>query len=104
MGVQINPKDAKVLDFEGKAGAIGRIETSSATSNSITLDLKGYQYQGRIQAGPTAMVVSTTNSAPGTTSSSKQLKVDSVTDEYISLQETSNVLKTLDGVIKGNKD
>lgn len=91
--VQIEPDDATVLDFEGQTGAIGRFE---ADDEGVTLDLKGYQYSGAIHPGPTAMVVALGKSG--------HLKVDSVTDEFVTLQKTSDVMAKLDAVVKGSMD
>ena len=59
MLVQVNNNNADNnnedhLDFHGNHGAIGRFE---CTSTNVILDLKGYQYQGTIRPGPTAMIV-----------------------------------------------
>ena len=63
----------------------------------VTLDLKGYQYHGIIHPGPTALVV-----VMGTKSSS--LKVEAVTDEFVTLTQTQDVMARLDAVVQGNME
>jgi hypothetical protein len=116
--VQIDPQDATRLDFEGQTGAIGRFEAGDTAGElyflsiqpiavmnkvltsvlpvKVTLDLKGYQYHGTIHPGPTALVVSVGKTG--------QLKVDSVTDEFVTLKQTQDVLAKLDAVVKGDMD
>jgi hypothetical protein len=91
--VQIGPEDATLLDFEGAQGAIGRFE---ADDSGVTLDLKGYQYHGKIHSGPTALVL-----VVGKTG---QLKVDAITDEFVILEKTQDVMAKLNAVVKGNMD
>ena len=62
----------------------------------VTLDLKGYQYHGEIHAGPTALVVSVQKSG--------QLKVESITDEFVTLTKTQDVMAKLNAVVQGNMD
>lgn len=62
----------------------------------VTLDLKGYQYHGRIHPGPTALVMSVVKTG--------QLKVDSITDEFVTLNQTQDVMAKLSAVIKGDMD
>lgn len=91
--VQIEPQDAMLLDFEGASGAIGRFE---ADANGLTLDLKGYQYDGTIHPGPTTMIVSLRGG---------ELKVEAMTDEFVSLKKTTDVMAKLSAVVqKGNMD
>jgi hypothetical protein len=93
MLVQIGPEDATLLDFEGAQGAIGRFE---AEDTGVTLDLKGYQYHGKIHSGPTALVL-----VVGKTG---QLKVDAITDEFVTLEKTQDVMAKLNAVVKGDMD
>lgn len=86
--IQIEPQDAELLDFEGAAGAIGRFE---AEEHCVTLDLKGYQYQGSIHSGPTALVLAVGKGG--------QLKVDAISDEFVALQKTQDVMANMDGVV-----
>ena len=62
----------------------------------VTLDLKGYQYHGKIHSGPTALVL-----VVGKTG---QLKVDAVTDEFITVRKTQDVMAKLDAVVRGDMD
>eukprot|EP00542_Grammatophora_oceanica_P016206 CAMPEP_0194052212 /NCGR_PEP_ID=MMETSP0009_2-20130614/44495_1 /TAXON_ID=210454 /ORGANISM="Grammatophora oceanica, Strain CCMP 410" /LENGTH=193 /DNA_ID=CAMNT_0038699689 /DNA_START=15 /DNA_END=596 /DNA_ORIENTATION=+ len=96
--VQIDPQDASALDFEGVTGAIGRFE---AGSSCVTFDLKGYQYEGRIHPGPTAMVVSYSNSKGGEDSTAT-LRVDSITNEFVTLEKTTDSLAQLDAKVTGD--
>jgi hypothetical protein len=64
----------------------------------VTLDLKGYQYRGILHPGPTAMVVSLTKNKGG----HQQLKVESITDEFVTLHQARNVMAGLDAVVEGN--
>ena len=91
--VQIDPKDATRLDFEGQTGAIGRFDSDCS---GVTLDLKGFQYHGTIHPGPTALVVSVMKTG--------ELKVDAMTDEFVTLTETQNVMAKLNAVVKGKFD
>mmetsp|Transcript_12638 Transcript_12638/g.22963 ORF Transcript_12638/g.22963 Transcript_12638/m.22963 type:complete len:187 (-) Transcript_12638:956-1516(-) len=91
--VQIDPKDATRLDFEGQTGAIGRLDSNNS---GITLDLKGMQYHGTIHPGPTALVVSVMKTG--------ELKVDAITDEFVTLTETQNVMAKLNAVVQGEFD
>lgn len=94
--VQIHPQDASLLDFESAHGAIGRLECH-ADNSIITLDLKGFQYDGQIHAGPTAMVM---NVQPKT----QQLKVDAITNEFLPIRQTHNIMEQLNAVVKGDLD
>lgn len=91
--VQIDPQDATRLDFEGQTGAIGRFESDSS---GVTLDLKGFQYHGTIHPGPTALVVSVLKSG--------ELKVDGMTDEFVTLKQTQDIMAKLNAVVKGDMD
>jgi len=62
----------------------------------VTLDLKGYQYHGTLHPGPTALVVSVLKTG--------QLKVDSMTDEFVTLKQTQDVMAKLNAVVKGDMD
>ena len=93
--VQIDPKDAmSTLDFHGASGAIGRFE---ADDEGITMDFKGFQYQGIIHPGPTAMIASI-NAKSG------QMKVESITDEFVTLEKTHDVMARLDAQVEGDLD
>jgi hypothetical protein len=91
--IQVDPNDAKLLDFEGVTGAIGRFES---TENGIVLDLKGCQYQGSLLPGPTALVVGFSKGG--------QLSVEGITDEFATLVKTNDSLAKLDAVVKGHMD
>jgi hypothetical protein len=88
--IQLDPEDAKRLDYEGVSGAIGRFE---AGDSGILLDLKGHQYQGSILPGPTAMIVSLIKG--------QQLRVEGVTDEFVPMVQTSDVMAKFDAVVTG---
>jgi hypothetical protein len=93
--VQVDPKDAlSTLDFHGASGAIGRFE---ADDEGITMDFKGFQYQGIIHPGPTAMIASI-NAKSG------QMKVESITDEFVTLEKTHDVMARLDAQVEGDLD
>lgn len=106
MLVQVNNDDNNQhhLDFHGQSGAIGRFETSSTTNNNnvndtnnddggIILDLQGYQYNGTIQSGPTAMIMALGRDG--------KFKVEAITDEYVTLNTTSrtDVMAKLNAVV-----
>jgi hypothetical protein len=57
--------------------------------------LKGYQYEGTIHPGPTAMIL---------TLRGGEMKVDAITDEFVSLTKTTDVMAKLNAVIKGSMD
>lgn len=63
---------------------------------TVTLDLKGYQYDGTIHPGPTALVVSVLKTG--------QLKVDSITDEFVTLHQSQDTMAKLNAVVKGDMD
>jgi len=66
----------------------------------VTMDLKGFQYQGGIQAGPTCIIASM-HPLIG----ENIIKVESITDEFVTLQKTGDQLKLLDAVVeKGDLD
>lgn len=105
MLVQVNNDDNNQhhLDFHGQSGAIGRFETSAITNNNINdtnnddggiiLDLQGYQYNGTIHSGPTAMIVALGRDG--------KFKVEAITDEYVTLNTTSrtDVMAKLNAVV-----
>jgi len=92
--IQIDPQDASQLDLEGSAGAIGRFE---ASSEGLILDCRGFQYQGKIHPGPTVMVLSHTGD--------DKLKVDAVTNEFVTLSKVTNVMAKLNAVmVQGEMD
>ncbi len=64
------------------------------------MDLKGFQYQGALQAGPTCIVASMHPMI-----GQNIIKVESITDEFVALQKTGDQLAQLDAVIeKGEMD
>mmetsp|Transcript_21131 Transcript_21131/g.29853 ORF Transcript_21131/g.29853 Transcript_21131/m.29853 type:complete len:202 (-) Transcript_21131:33-638(-) len=101
--VQVEPEDALVLDFEGSQGAIGRFE---ADGDGVVLDFKGNQYEGKIQPGPTAMVLAFAKQGfgPSDKQTKERLKVDSITDEFLTLTKTQDTMAKLDAVVKGKMD
>lgn len=92
--IQIDPQDASQLDLEGSAGAIGRFE---ASAEGIILDCRGFQYKGKIHPGPTIMVLSHVGD--------DKLKVEAVTNEFVTLSKVSNVMAKLNAVmVQGEMD
>jgi hypothetical protein len=92
--IQIDPQDASQLDMEGSAGAIGRFE---ASTEGLILDCRGYQYKGKIHPGPTVMVLSHIGD--------DKLKVEAVTNEFVTLAKVSNVMAKLNAVmVQGEMD
>lgn len=91
------------LDFHGQSGAIGRFETSATTNDNVNdtnnddggiiLDLQGYQYNGTIHSGPTAMIMALGRDG--------KFKVEAITDEYVTLDTTSrtDVMAKLNAVV-----
>jgi hypothetical protein len=64
------------------------------------MNLKGYQYQGGLQAGPTCIIASMHPMI-----GQNMIKVESITDEFVTLQKTGDQLAQLDAVIeKGEMD
>jgi hypothetical protein len=91
--IQIHPQDASKLDFEGLSGAVGRFE---ASPDSLLLDFKGFQYQGTLHPGPTCMALCFSGTG---------LKIDAITNEFVTLQETSDVMQRLDAtIVEGTMD
>ena len=85
------------LDFHGSGGAVGRFEVNDDT---LIMDLKGYQYQGNLNPGPTALVCAMHPSI-----GDNKMKVESITDEYVNLVKTGDAMAQLDAVIeKGEVD
>lgn len=64
--------------------------------DAVTLDLKGYQYHGKIHSGPTALVL--------VLGKAGQLKVDAITDEFITVRKTHDVMAKLNAVVRGDMD
>lgn len=60
------------------------------------MDLKGYQYRGIIHPGPTAMIASINKGG--------QLKVEALTDEFVTLDKTHDVMARLDAQVEGDMD
>lgn len=95
--VQVSPEDAPILDFHGAGGAVGRFEVDD---DKVTMDLKGYQYQGGLQGGPTCIIA-----AMHPMIGDNMMKVESITDEFVTLQKTGDQLAQLDAVVeKGEID
>ena len=124
--VQVSPEDAPILDFHGAGGAVGRFEVDVDTGRielkifahshieifsqdflffcknhcKVTMDLKGYQYQGGLQGGPTCIIA-----AMHPMIGDNMMKVESITDEFVTLQKTGDQLAQLDAVVeKGEID
>jgi hypothetical protein len=96
--IQIDPQDAAHLDLEGSSGAIGRFE---ADSTNIVLDCKGFQYAGTIHPGPTVLVLTHTSGGGDTAT----IKVDSMTNEFVTLSQVTNVMQKLNAVmVQGEMD
>jgi hypothetical protein len=92
--IQIDPHNASQLDLEGSAGAIGRFE---ASADGLILDCRGFQYKGKIHPGPTVMVLSHLGD--------DKLKVEAVTNEFVTLAKVSNVMAKLNAVmVQGEMD
>mmetsp|Transcript_3838 Transcript_3838/g.5028 ORF Transcript_3838/g.5028 Transcript_3838/m.5028 type:complete len:209 (+) Transcript_3838:185-811(+) len=95
--VQVNPDDASTLDFHGASGAVGRFEVND---DVVTMDFKGFQYQGVINPGPTALIA-TMHPKIG----ENVIKVESITDEFITLEKVADSMLKLDAVVEmGNMD
>eukprot|EP01083_Nonionella_stella_P284661 969157_1 len=95
--VQVNPEDASTLDFHGAGGAVGRFEVNE---NAVIMDLKGFQYQGNLEAGPTCLMGSM-HPLMG----ERMIKIESITDEFVQLQKTGDHMAQLDAVVeKGEMD
>jgi hypothetical protein len=85
------------FDFHGHGGSVGRFEVNNDT---LIMDLKGYQYQGNLKPGPTALVCAMHPSI-----GDNKMKVESITDEYVKLLKTGDAMAQLDAVIeKGEVD
>ena len=97
--IQVDHDDAKLLDYDGVSGAIGRFES---TDNGIVLDLKGCQYQGSLLPGPTALVVGFSSAFQRTNHST--LRVEAITDEFATLVKTNDSMAKLDAVVQGHMD
>mmetsp|Transcript_18398 Transcript_18398/g.27265 ORF Transcript_18398/g.27265 Transcript_18398/m.27265 type:complete len:180 (-) Transcript_18398:79-618(-) len=95
VAVQIRPDQASNLDFEGQSGAIGRFE---ASTTGLVFDFKGYQYKGVLHPGPTCATMSFSTGM-------KALKVDTITDEFVTLEQTKNIMAQLNAkVVEGTLD
>ena len=72
------------------------------------MDLKGFQYSGTINPGPTAMVVSMhpmQSSSINSNSSGPIMKVESITDEFVTMSKAKDMMATFDAVVeKGDFD
>jgi hypothetical protein len=92
--VQIGPSDAaSSLDFHGASGAVGRFE---ADPDGITMDFKGFQYRGILHPGPTALVASLGRAG--------QLRVEAITDEFVTLEKSHDQMARLDATVEGDLD
>ena len=60
------------------------------------MDLKGFQYSGTIHPGPTTLIASLNKAG--------LLKVESITDEFVTLRKTHDVMAQLEGVVEGDMD
>ncbi|GFH52455.1 hypothetical protein CTEN210_08931 [Chaetoceros tenuissimus] len=95
--VQVTPEDAPTLDFHGAGGAIGRFELNQDT---VVMDLKGFQYQGYIQPGPTCLVASMHPMI-----GENVMKIESISDEFIAIQKTGDQFMQMDAIVdKGELD
>ncbi len=64
------------------------------------MDLKGFQYQGNLQAGPTCLVASM-HPLIG----ENIMKIEAIADDFITLQKTGDHMTQLDGCLeKGQMD
>eukprot|EP01083_Nonionella_stella_P318563 1165137_1 len=64
------------------------------------MDLKGFQYQGNLEAGPTCLMGSM-HPLMG----ERMIKIESITDEFVQLQKTGDHMAQLDAVVeKGEMD
>jgi hypothetical protein len=107
--IQVDPEDARGLDFEGVCGAMGRMECNAT---GLVLDLKGCQYHASILPGPTAMVVgfTSTSKVGGSVSmgvskggiNQSQLRIEAITDEFATLVKTNDSMVQLDAVVQGD--
>jgi hypothetical protein len=62
---------------------------------SVIIDLKGYQYQGRIQPGPTCIVASMHPMI-----GNNMIKVECITDEFVTLHKGRDQLARLDAIVE----
>ena len=88
------------LNFDGDTGAIGRM---SIDKNDLTFDLKGRQYKGTLQKGPTILIINM--AAPVGVKESDHVttaRVDYLTNEYCSLSFEKDLLSELKGVYTGS--
>lgn len=61
------------------------------------MDFKGFQYQGIIHPGPTAMIASVNKGGV--------MKVEAITDEFVTLEkDVIDVMARLDAQVKGDLD
>ena len=63
------------------------------------MDLKGFQYHGTINPGPTVLIGSIIPNNDG-----KMMKVDCITDEFCSIKKTGDVMAQLEAVVEGDMD
>ena len=93
--------DDPKLTFAGDSGAVGRLTVSE---KNIKIDLKGRQYDGTIQPGPTVMLL---NLAPAVGKDKKEgevARIEMMSDEFVELNFTKDVLSGLMGDYQGAAD
>ena len=93
--------DDPKLTFVGDSGAVGRL---TVDNKSLKIDLKGRQYDGTIQPGPTVMLL---NLAPAVGKDKKGgdvARIEMISDEFVELKFTKDVLSGLMGDYQGAAD
>ena len=93
--------DDPKLTFMGDSGAVGRLTVGE---KNIKIDLKGRQYDGTIKPGPTVMLL---NLAPAVSKDKKEgdiARVEMISDEFVELNFTKDVLSGLMGDYQGAAD
>ncbi len=94
------------LNFDGDTGAIGRmVVEGEADKSSLVFDLKGRQYRGRIQKGPSILIL---NTAPpvGAKSDDNEVtaRAECIVNEYCKLSFEKDLLSDLKGNYTGLYD
>ena len=69
----------------------------------VILDLKGCRYRGSILPGPTALVVGMSKGFGGGAGSG-EMRVDCITDEFVHLVKTKDVMAQLDAIYEGDEE
>ena len=93
--------DDPKLTFVGDSGAVGRL---TVDEKNLKVDLKGRQYDGTIQPGPTVMLL---NLAPAVGKDKKEgdvARIEMMSDEFVELNFTKDVLSGLMGDYQGAAD